>query len=158
MTGDITLLGARVGLRDWRLEDLAAYREWLRPQHEWHAWDGPHFPRPTDARADQMCEDLRRRINAADWSTPRTSLVIADRGSEVLVGSVSWYYESEVTDWRRTGVVLYDPASWSRGRGTEAAQLWTDYLFAHHRDCQVGFCDVVRAHRDVRDRLEARLD
>jgi len=130
MTGDISLTGALVGLRDWRLDDLAPYREWLRPHHEWHAWDGPYFPRPTAAQADEICAQLRRRITAADWPTPRTGPVIADRDSDVLVGCVTWYYESEATDWRRIGVVLYDPASWSGGRGTEAVRLWTDYLFS----------------------------
>ena len=109
---------------------LAPYREWLRPHHEWHAWDGPYFPRPTAAQADEICAQLRRRITAADWPTPRTGPVIADRDSDVLVGCVTWYYESEATDWRRIGVVLYDPASWSGGRGTEAVRLWTDYLFS----------------------------
>lgn len=96
MTGDVSLTGALVGLRGWRLDDLAPYREWLRPHHEWHAWDGPYFPRPTDAQADEICAQLRRRITAADWPTPGTSLVIADRDSDVLVGCVTWYYESEM--------------------------------------------------------------
>ncbi len=97
MTGDSRLTGDVVELRDWRLDDLAPYREWLRPHHEWHAWDGPYFPRPTDAQADEICAQLRRRITAADWPTPRTSLVIADPDSGALLGCVSWYYESEAT-------------------------------------------------------------
>jgi len=43
---------------------------------------------------------------------------------------VSWYFESEPTDWRRMGIVLFDPGSWSGGRGAEALRLWTDYMFA----------------------------
>jgi len=108
---------SRVVLRDWRRNDLAPYREWLQPHHEWHAWDGPYFPRPTDGQAEQRRNDLRRRIDAHDWPTPRTTLVIADRASDLLLGGVTWYYESEETDWR-LGVVLYDPRSWSGGRGT----------------------------------------
>ena len=124
------LTGSRVVLRDWRRNDLAPYREWLQPHHEWHAWDGPYFPRPTDAQAEQRRNDLRRRIDADDWPTPRTTLVIADRVSDLRLGSVTWYYESEETDWRRIGVVLYDPRSWSGGRGTEAVARWADYLFS----------------------------
>lgn len=126
----LSLVGSRVILRDWRAADVAGYREWLRPDHEWHAWDGPYFPRPTDAQADEMCEQLRLRIEPAEWPVPRTSMVIADPDTDLLLGRVAWYFESEASDWRRIGVVLFDPASWSRGRGTEAVRLWTDYLFS----------------------------
>lgn len=47
-----------------------------------------------------------------------------------MLGQVSWYWESKETDWRRLGIVIYDPASWNAGRGTEALRLWTTYLFA----------------------------
>jgi RimJ/RimL family protein N-acetyltransferase len=128
--GLLPLRGERVLLRDWRVDDVPRYRQWLRPHHDWHQWDGPYFPRPTETQADQACAGLVASIEAADRPTPRQRLVIADPGSDVLVGQVSWYYESEVSDWRRVGIVLYDPASWSGGRGTDALRLWTSYLFA----------------------------
>jgi putative hydrolase of HD superfamily len=56
-------------------------------------------------------------------------LTVADITDDRLLGSVGWYWESQETDWRRIGIVLYDPASWSGGRGTEAVSLWTTYLF-----------------------------
>jgi RimJ/RimL family protein N-acetyltransferase len=77
-----------------------------------------------------MCARLLSRTGRTDWPTPRQQLVIADIRTDVLLGQVSWYFESEVSDWRRLGIVLYDPASWSGGRGTEALRMWTDYLFA----------------------------
>lgn len=124
------LRGTTVVLRDWRLGDLGPHREWLRPHHEWHARDGPYFPPPTDDEADDACAGLRRQIISAQWPSPRTSLVVADPVSDILIGRVSWYFESEESDWRRIGVVLYDTAVRSRGRGTEAVRLRANHLFS----------------------------
>ena len=52
----------RVRLRAWKHEDLPEYREWLRPHHDWHRWDGPYFPRPTDSDADAMVKHLSEVI------------------------------------------------------------------------------------------------
>jgi RimJ/RimL family protein N-acetyltransferase len=125
-----------VVLRDWRADDLPVLREWLRPHQEWHHWDGPYFASPTDAEADEICARLAEQIATDSWPTPRERVVIADAADDRLVGSIGWYWESRETDWRRVGVVLYDPASWSGGRGTEAIALWTTYLF--------GTTDIVR--------------
>ena len=102
---------------------------WLRPHHEWHRWDAPYFRRPSDAEADQHCGTLAAEIGRGDWPTPRQRLAVVDPLNDRLIGSIGWYYESEETDWRRIGIVLYDPATWSGGRGTEAVALWTSYLF-----------------------------
>lgn len=40
----VILEGWQVRLRDWLTEDLSAYREWLKPHHEWNLWNGPYFP------------------------------------------------------------------------------------------------------------------
>ncbi|GMA25404.1 hypothetical protein GCM10025864_31630 [Luteimicrobium album] len=42
MSPDVLARGPRVVLRGWNAPDRAALREWLRPQHEWHLWDGPY--------------------------------------------------------------------------------------------------------------------
>lgn len=59
---------------------------------------------------------------------PRESLAIVDPDDR-MVGSVTWYWESRETDWRRMGIVVFNPAARSRGIGTEALSLWTTYLF-----------------------------
>lgn len=121
--------GGAVVLRDFRTADLAPMREWMRPHHQWHRWDGPYFGPPTDAEADAWCARIAARIDRGDRPTPRERVAIADPADDRLIGSVSWHWESEATDWRRIGIVLYDPACWSGGRGTEAIALWTTYLF-----------------------------
>ena len=119
-----------VTLRDWRLDDIPIYRRWLEPGHEWQNWDGPYCRRPTETESDVAAARLTQRVARGDWPTPRRQLVIAASDTDALLGTVSWYFESEESDWRRMGIVLYDPASWSGGLGTEALALWTDYLFA----------------------------
>jgi len=130
VSASLPILGSRVVLRDWQAGDLPALREWLRPHHEWHRWDGPYFAPITDAEADEWCAALAASIGRGDWPIPRRRIAIADPDDDRLLGSISWHFESEETDWRRIGIVLYDPATWSGGRGTEAVALWTSYLFA----------------------------
>ncbi len=76
-----------------------------------------------------MCRDVAAEATAPELPTPRMRLAVADITDDRLLGSVGWYWESQETDWRRIGIVLYDPAVWSGGRGTEAVALWTTYLF-----------------------------
>lgn len=128
--------GQRVVLRDWTLADLDTHRRWLGPEHEWQRWDAPYFPVPTDAEADALVARLRQGVDGANWPDPRRELVVADPTDDRYLGLVSWYWESEPSDWRRLGIALPDPATWSGGRGTEALSLWTSYLFeqtAAHR-------------------------
>lgn len=43
-------------------------------------------------------------------------------------GRVSWYWQSEETNWLSVGIVIYDPADWQQGWGYESLGLWCDYL------------------------------
>lgn len=122
--------GAHIRLRDWQPEDVPAYREWLRPHQEWHLWDGPYFPPPSDAEADAAVERLERHIESADWPETRTAAVIADSATDQLIGVVSWHWESEATNWRRAGITVFDVGTRGRGVGTEALELWAGYLFS----------------------------
>lgn len=121
--------GERVVLRDWVAADLPSYRHWLRPEHEWHRWDAPYYGTPTSGDADATVARLAGQIGVGDWPSPRRQLVIADQATNAYLGMVSWYWESEPSDWRRVGIVLHDPLTWSSGRGSEALSLWTTYLF-----------------------------
>ena len=125
------ITGERVLLRDWVAADDGPLRSLLDPDRPWHRTNGPYFLLP-DAEA---MESMRIGIltlastDSADLPVPRGMLAIVDRVSDALVGAVSWYWESEETDWRRMGVVIYDEARWGRGLASEALALWTGYLF-----------------------------
>lgn len=133
MSPHVYARGARVTLHGWTPQDLAAFREWMRPHHEWHRWDGPYYPVPSDEEADASVEALRTAAGlgpdgppADDGLPPRRLVVVVDGA---LVGTVAWYWESRETEWARMGVTVYDPAVRGRGIGCEALGLWVSYLF-----------------------------
>ncbi|GAA3211335.1 GNAT family protein [Oerskovia jenensis] len=122
-------VGHAARLRGWRPADLAVFREWLRPHHEWHEWDGPYYPVPDDAQADARVAAIAQTPHGVVDGLPPRSAVIAD-ADDHLVGTVSWYWESQETAWARMGIGVYDPAVRGRGIGREALALWTTYLFS----------------------------
>lgn len=121
--------GARITLRDWRVEDIVSLHDWLKPHHRWNDFDGPYFPRPTVEESDAFCTKLMDQVTHREWETPRRRVAITIPPDNRLIGMVSWYWESRETNWRRVGITLYDPAYWGQGIGTEALALWTMYLF-----------------------------
>lgn len=152
MTPDTYAVGATAGgttvtLRGWNAADLDAYRAWLRPEHEWHAWDGPYYPVPTGDEADALVSALAL-TNGLVWTgdlpssaalpvgTPTADIEELPPGRLVvdvdgnLAGTVAWYWESRETQWARMGVTVYDPALRGRGIGRTALALWTSFLFA----------------------------
>ena len=129
MHDSTSIPGVRIALRDWRVADLERYAHWLGPGHRWQEFDGPYYPRPT---AEQIADDIARkraRIEAGALPMPRRSLVVAPLDTDLLLGTVTWIWESEETNWLKVGIVLYDPEWWGRGIGYEALGLWSDYLF-----------------------------
>ena len=125
----LRLPGTKVVLRDFGLDDLETYGQWLGPGHEWQTLDGPYYPRPDAAGVARLIERVRQRIEAGEWPTPRERLAIADATSDRLVGMVSRYWQSRETDWLSVGVVLFDPTTWRQGLGYEALGLWCDHLW-----------------------------
>jgi RimJ/RimL family protein N-acetyltransferase len=123
----LRLVGERCVLRDWTMADVRAYREWLRPEHDWHATNGPYFGPPNPNEADRAAD--RARAMLVDAPTPRTMLVVCTPSGDALIGMVNWYWECRETDWRRIGIGLYEPSARGRGIGAEAVRLWTRYLF-----------------------------
>ncbi|KAA2264326.1 GNAT family N-acetyltransferase [Solihabitans fulvus] len=124
--------GDPVCLRDWNSALLSDLPDLLDPTRPWHDTNGPYFGRMTEAEA---AEQVRRTgelaaLPAIERETPRRRLAVMETATGRLVGEVSWYWESQETDWRRLGVLIYDETCWGRGYGTEALRLWTGYLFA----------------------------
>jgi RimJ/RimL family protein N-acetyltransferase len=125
----IEVIGRRVRLRDWTLEDLPAWAYWQQPHHEWYKYDGPWWGVPRSETLDGKNEEHRAKILAGDWPTPRTRLVIGDLGSDQFLGTVNRYWECKETNWLAIGIGIYDPQNWGKGLGFEALGLWTDHVF-----------------------------
>ncbi|HYF63664.1 MAG TPA: GNAT family protein [Herpetosiphonaceae bacterium] len=130
MPEELILRGVQVCLRDWRLDDLAPLEHWIQPGREWKRWDAPYYPEFTPAEAADYVERKRRAIERADLPAARMNAAIARAGSDELIGMVNAYWESIETLWLTLGIVIYDPAAWGRGAGSEAFGLWTGYQFA----------------------------
>jgi RimJ/RimL family protein N-acetyltransferase len=123
------LESSHIILRDWEANDLAPFRYWLKPYHKWQELDGPYYPDTAPEEINEMIENIQKHIEVNDWKTPRTRLVIADKTSNQFLGTVSWYWESQETNWLSVGIVIHDKKYWGQGLGYEALTLWCDYLF-----------------------------
>lgn len=120
----------KVRLREWKLEDVEATRHWEKPGHRWQELDGPYYHGAEDT-SEAEADRIAARVLAADEPDPRMNLVIADPGTDRLLGFVSSYWQSQETNWLCIGIVLYDDSTWGKGQGREAFTLWIDYLFEH---------------------------
>lgn len=142
-SGPLLLPQAQAGVRIrlWRHEDLAPYRFWLGPKQEWHRWDAPYLPELQPNQIDAAVSRVAQAVadhDGWDWTVtdsgirkdlPVTRAVVADSDSDQIIGTVSWYWESEFAHWGRVGIQIFDPKLRGQGRGQTALQLWTNYLF-----------------------------
>lgn len=103
-----------------------------RPDQEWHRWDGPYFPKLDGPQIDAVCARLSGAIEDGSYAAQsplRRAAIATVAEPATMIGSLSWHWESEDSDWRRMGLTVYDPALRGRGIGTNALTVWTDYLF-----------------------------
>lgn len=122
--------GERVYLRDWAPADVdERLRGLLSPDRLWHRTNGPYWGPPSAEEMDRVFDRFGGLAATGSelLDDPRETLPILLE--DQVVGSVSWYWEDEATDWRRMGVVVYDETLWGQGIATEAMALWTTYLF-----------------------------
>ncbi|HHW83914.1 MAG TPA: GNAT family N-acetyltransferase, partial [Actinomycetales bacterium] len=107
-------------------------RDLLDPARPWHDTNGPYFGRPTAEEMDNQAQAYEALAEAdpADFPSPREHpLPIVENATGLVVGTVSWYWEDERTDWRRLGVVILDEDAWGKGYATEALGRFTSYVF-----------------------------
>ncbi|MCX7569321.1 GNAT family protein [Tumebacillus sp. DT12] len=125
--------GKRVVLRDVTCEDLDRLYEYtyLAEDREHRNWNGPYIPIPERTR-EVFRKDHQHYLDAVAADAVRICLGIEIDGE--LRGTVTRYWVDENTKWLEIGIVLYDSRNWSGGYGTEAFQMWIDYLFAEMDD------------------------
>lgn len=128
--------GDRIRLRAFQAGDLPVLRRWLRPGQEWKKLDAPYYPEPSPQMTEGFLASLAEPAPAGE---PPRRAAIAGLADDGLLGLVTWYWESRETNWRRLGIVLYDPATWGQGLGTEAFRLWTGHVFAATDVCRLDF-------------------
>ncbi|MCK9906425.1 GNAT family N-acetyltransferase, partial [Frankia sp. Cpl3] len=98
-------------------------------------WNGPY--KPIDpATVEDYLQKYAADLEIVGTDKPRRRLVIEIDGE--LKGTVGWYWVDEVTDWREIGLAIFDSRYWSGGYGTDAFQMWIDYLFTHLDTVRLG--------------------
>lgn len=129
----ITLPNQAISLRDWQLADLESYKSFNTGEHDWMKFNGPYYPLASQEELDKTLVMLEKRINTEDWPAPRRKLVITDLSNQ-FIGTVSWYWQSQETNWLSIGLVIYDQKNWSKGIGYQALRIWGQYLFDQMKD------------------------
>lgn len=118
-----------INLRQWILEDLPIYKKWHQGHHKWMDLDGPYYAKPNPEELGEALGNLKEMIETESWMDPLRSAVVADLKTNRLLGTVGWYWQSEETNWKSIGLVLYEEGNWGKGIGYQALELWIDYLF-----------------------------
>lgn len=111
-------------------DDVAAATHWSHPSHEWHKFNGPYYPPTSADKIPELIGKWAQKIAENNYPTPRFRLIIAEKDSNAIMGTVSRYWLSEETNWTAIGIGIWNPEHWGKGYGYEAFGLWCDYLFA----------------------------
>lgn len=99
---------------------------------EWKKWDAPYFPYQKPSFRlfkQQMLEEIQHGQR----------FVIEKAISGEPIGIVTYYWEHRPSYWLEVGIVIYDPAYWNGGFGTQALILWIDHLFTLLPLVRIGF-------------------
>ena len=119
----------RLTLRDWESKDLPLYRTWNTGRYPWMDFNGPYYPQMTEEQVEEEIQKFEKQIAQIDNQLPRKRMVIASKETDRLIGTVSWYWQSQETHWKSIGIAIYDESNWGKGLACEALSLWIDHLF-----------------------------
>jgi len=116
-----------IKLRGWKEEDETLYRFWNTGHHLWMNYDGPYYPKMTEKEVESSIRMFNNN------SLPLKRMVIADKETDELLGTVSWYWQSEESNWKSVGLAIYDENNWSKGIGYNSLKLWINHLFTQDK-------------------------
>ncbi|SFT02945.1 GNAT family N-acetyltransferase [Marininema halotolerans] len=134
---EIYLIGKKVVLRDITLDDIKTiyHNTYLANDREHLKWNAP-YQEIEPISFDEYLTKEKDSLNKTGTDKIRSKLAIEVDGR--LIGRVSWYWVDETTNWLCNGLVIFDSNYWSGGYGTDAFDLWTDYIFCHMDVARVG--------------------
>ncbi|UAC48464.1 GNAT family N-acetyltransferase [Bacillus aquiflavi] len=116
--------GKKVTLRRKTEKDLQTLWTYIygTMNPEWKKWDAPYFP-----LKHLDFQTYRKQSLPLLTAIYPHRMVIEVDGK--VIGTVSYYWEDELSKWLEAGIVIFDSDYWNGGYGTEALALWIDYLF-----------------------------
>lgn len=152
------IFGERVILRNIAEGDFEPLWQMIYTEEspEWKKWDAPYYPLER-IDFEQFGKQMNERLTA-DGDAP-SRLAITNTDGEVI-GTVSYYWEHKPSLWMEVGIVIYNPAYWNGGYGTEALKLWIDHLFASMPLVRIGLATWSGNHRMIRcaDKLGMQME
>jgi RimJ/RimL family protein N-acetyltransferase len=121
--------GSKVILKPVEKEDLPIYWNIIYGEEdpEFKKWDAPYFPLK---RVD--FSTFEKAMNKKIEKGLDSQRLIVVEGK--IIGSVTFYWEHEPSNWMELGIIIYLPEYWNGGYGTEAIKLWSDYLFQNYEN------------------------
>ncbi|WP_414635250.1 GNAT family N-acetyltransferase [Bacillus sp. NTK074B] len=152
------LTGQRVTLRKIEERDLPTLWDYIYgdPSPQWKKWDAPYFEHKYVPFEEYMESSIRNKNRSDEFQR-----IIEVDGA--IIGTVAYYWDYEPTRWLEAGIVIYDPAYWNGGYGTEALSLWIDHLFTTKEIGRVGITTwsgnerMMKAAEKVGMQLEGRM-
>ena len=88
---------------------------------KWKKWNGPYFD---DYKFIDYETFLKTEIDF--YKSDDVNGIYID---EILVGTVSRYWQDRKTRWLEVGIVIYDSNYWYGGYGSKALKTWTTKTF-----------------------------
>jgi ribosomal-protein-alanine N-acetyltransferase len=117
------LRGAKVVLREKRLEDAANEFEW-RTDEELSRLDASY---PLDMSYSEFQRVYKEQIN---YPTPWTRRLSVDTLDGTYIGNCMWYDIDAVNKEAEVGIMIGDKSYWARGYGYDALVTLVDHIFS----------------------------
>lgn len=126
----IIAIGRRVILRDRQIDDADRFTHW-QSHGEWLSFDAPWERKRAVLSSEEVTRIKEKFLSGCDKELPqpRTRGMIATTDGH-LIGFVNRYPHDRFPDLFLIGMSICEDEYLNQGYGTEALQLWIDYLFA----------------------------
>lgn len=154
----IYLQGKKVIVREIEEQDMKVLWEQIYKEDkpEWKKWDAPYFPFSRQEYAAYK-ENLLVRLK----EEPFSQLLI--ESERQIIGTVGFYWEYKLSRWLEIGITIYNSVYWNGGYGTEALQMYRDFLFENMEIGRVGLTTwsgnerMIKVAEKVGMKLEGRM-
>ncbi|WP_237417032.1 GNAT family N-acetyltransferase [Halobacillus litoralis] len=149
LKSDEHLKGQRVTLRVINEKDIPVLYQLIYngDEPEWKKWDAPYYPLEPHTLESYRSHE-KARINRLGPNEPDSRLIIEVDGK--TIGTVTYYWEHKPSLWLEVGIGIYDPDYWNGGYGSEALEIWVDYLFRTLPLARVGLTTWSKNERMMR--------
>ena len=123
---------------------------------KWKKWNGPYFD---DYKFIDYETFLKTEIDF--FKSDDVNGIYID---EILVGTVSRYWQDRKTRWLEVGIVIYDSNYWYGGYGSEALKIWTTKTFNNFSELEhvglttwSGNISMMKSAEKIGYKLEGRI-